>query len=94
MGNSRIQVTFQDATTRITDLAGIQIPNRNFQMKPEGFAYFRTTRLNSDGSANFSAGILLSPSPKAKGIGILDITFKHISGGWETGAISFSPATK
>jgi len=87
---SRVMITFQDATTRVVESPGpVARPNQDIQLNPKGFKYLRSTKLNSDGSTNFVGGIQVQTSPGAPGFGILEISYKHTAGGWETDQINF-----
>jgi hypothetical protein len=58
---------------------------------PAGFSSLVTTRLNSDGSANFTGTINL-PGPGEKGAsGHIEITYKHTTGGWEPDVVKYVP---
>lgn len=91
-GNSGIRVTFPDGTSQIvTGKVKGGGADQNTPFKPEAFRYLRTTRLNNDGSTNFTGGIDLMHSPGTAGEGLLEITYRHIPGGWEPGSIQLLP---
>ncbi len=93
--SSKILVTFQDGTTRVVESPRpVAIPNQTEQLKPNGFKYLNTTKLNTDGSTNFIGGIELSRSTEAPGLGILEITYKHSRSGWEADQIKLLPSNK
>jgi hypothetical protein len=93
--SSKILVTFQDGTTRVVESPSpAAVPNQTEQLKPNGFKYLNTTKLNTDGSTNFIGGIELSQSPEAPGLGILEITYKHSRSGWEADQIKLLPSNK
>ena len=86
---SRIIITLQDETTRVLESQGpVAKLNQTVQLNPKGFKYLRSTKLNTDGSTNFIGGIELRTSPETPGFGILEISYKHTAGGWETDQIS------
>ena len=86
---SRIIITLQDETTRVLESQGpVAKLNQTVQLNPKGFKYLRSTKLNTDGSTNFIGGIELQTSPETPGFGILEISYKHTAGGWETDQIS------
>lgn len=85
---SRIMVTLQDGTTRVVESPmPIAIPNQGAKLYPKGFKYFNSTKLNTDGSTNFIGGIELRFSKGTPSLGVLEITYKHSSNGWEADQI-------
>ncbi len=88
--SNRISITFQDGTNRVIEAgSSVTLSKQTDPIRPKGFKYLSTTKLNSDGSANFVGGIELKASAGSSSPGILEITFKHASGGWETDQIRF-----
>jgi len=79
-----IQITMPDGTVRTveSDLTS-GFPSQFTQIKIKGFKYLKSNELNSDGSANLSGGIELRLFPGAPVLGILEIMYKHVPGGWE-----------
>ncbi len=55
------------------------------RINPKGFSYLKPTKFNNDGSTNFIGGIDLRKSATGPSLGILEITYKHVTGGWEAG---------
>jgi hypothetical protein len=89
---SKVIISWQHGPTEeIEPASGSLNSIQNIQLNPRGFKYFKSTKLNSDGSANFIGGIELPFSPEGSSFGILEITYKHISGGWEPEQIKIIP---
>jgi hypothetical protein len=95
LSSSQILVSWPDGASReITLPKPLNIPSKAQKIHPKGLKYLKTTKLNSDGSANFIGGIELRLSPESPVLGILEITFKHTPGAWETDQIIFVPQNK
>lgn len=92
---SQITVTYPDGTIRAMESPRpLVTASQTVQLNPKGFKYLNTTRLNTDGSTNFIGGIELPTPVGHPGTGILEITYKHSSGGWEADQINLLPQNR
>jgi len=81
--NSTIKVTFPDGTIRNAKSAEpLEITNQTVPVIPDGFTYLRPSKRNNDGSANFLGGIEIRTSEQSPSLGIVEIQYKHTTGGW------------
>jgi hypothetical protein len=94
-GNSGITVTWPDGSSVDAEMsAPVAAPGQVEPLHPRGFAYMNSTRLNNDGSTNFIGGIALKTPAKARDLGILEITYGHVKGGWEPREVKVIPAVQ
>lgn len=92
-GNSRVTVIWPDGSSVDAAMpAPVAASGQGGPLHPGGFAYLNSTRLNNDGSTNFTGGIALKMSAKSQPIGILEINYRHVKGGWEPGEVKVIPA--
>lgn len=93
IGNdSQLSVILQDGTVRNIDTPNpLTKQNQTIHLSPKGFNYLNTTKLNNDGSTNFIGGIELRESENSPVLGVLEITYKYLTGGWETDQIRLLP---
>jgi hypothetical protein len=81
---SDIAITWQNGLTEeIASTLGALNMQESIKVNPKGFKYLKTTKLNPDGSTNFIGAIELTISLGGGNLGYLEITYKHITGGWE-----------
>ncbi|MDD4646179.1 MAG: hypothetical protein PHY99_09345, partial [Bacteroidales bacterium] len=81
--NSSIKVTFPDGTeSNAKSAEPLEITNQTVPVIPDGFLYLRPSKRNNDGSVNFFGGIEIRTSEQSPSLGILDIQYKHTTGGW------------
>jgi hypothetical protein len=86
--SNSITVSFRDGSALTVESAlPADLSSQNLQLKPDGYNYLSSTKLNSDGTAIFIGGIELRFSPEAPPLGIIEITFKHFSDGWKADQI-------
>jgi hypothetical protein len=90
---SGVMVTFHDGTTREVE-SPVQpgFPVKPRYLNPNGFRFLKIAGRNTDGSVNFTGGIDLDHLAGKSGTGILEITFRHVQGGWEADEIRIVPA--
>jgi hypothetical protein len=89
---SRIRATFPDGTElSIESQKQFTLPDKTTHFKPAGFRFLQTTKLNTDGSTDFVGGIELRLSRKNTAFGTLEITYKHLPGGWGPHQIKVIP---
>ena len=82
LNGTKITVTFQDGSSRMTDAPkALGLEDKTFI--PNGFRYLNTTKLNSDGSANFAGGIAIPSATNSQSPTLVEVLYKHTPGGWE-----------